>query len=91
MMHFLSGMTRNKELDDRYWIINLPVENGTRKILENQCGLELNGIHFLLVYADDVNLVVGNINTINKQAETLLDTYNGLCLEANAKNAKYYL
>jgi hypothetical protein len=72
-------------------LINLPLENRTRKNLENQGGLELNGIHHLLIYADDVNLLVENINTINKQADTLLDNNKGICLEANAKDTKYYL
>jgi hypothetical protein len=36
-------------------------------------GLKLNGTHQLLAYADDVNLLGDNIDTINKNTETLID------------------
>jgi hypothetical protein len=43
------------------------------KILKNQVGLKLNGTHQLLAYADDVNLLGDNIETIKKNTETLTD------------------
>jgi hypothetical protein len=36
-------------------------------------GLKLNGTHHLLVYADDVNLLGDNRDTIMKKKETLID------------------
>jgi hypothetical protein len=36
-------------------------------------GLKLNGTHRLLAYANDVNLLGDNIDTINKNTQTLID------------------
>jgi hypothetical protein len=36
------------------------------KVQENQVGLKLNGAHQILAYADDVNLLGDNIDTIGK-------------------------
>jgi hypothetical protein len=37
-----------------------------RKAQDNQVGLKLNGTHQLLVYADDINLLGDNIDSIKK-------------------------
>jgi hypothetical protein len=34
---------------------------------------KLNGIHQLLVYADDVDRLGGNIDTVKKDTQTLID------------------
>jgi hypothetical protein len=54
-------------------------------------GLKLNGTHQLLAYADDVNLLGDNIDTIKKNAETLIDASKEVGLEINVDKTKYML
>jgi hypothetical protein len=54
-------------------------------------GLKLNGTHQLLVYADDVNLLGDNIDTIKKNTQTLIDTSKEIGLEVSMETTKYML
>jgi hypothetical protein len=51
----------------------------------------LNGTHQFLAYADDVNLLGDNINTIKKNTATLIDPSKGVGLEINVEETKYVL
>jgi hypothetical protein len=44
-------------------LINCALECFVRKVQKSQEELELNGIYQLLVCADDINLLSGNLNT----------------------------
>jgi hypothetical protein len=55
-------------------------------VQEIQVGLKLNETHQLLAYADDVNLLGDNVDTIKKNTETLIDAGKEVGLEINVEN-----
>jgi hypothetical protein len=59
-----------------------------KKVQVNQVGLKLNGT---LAYADDVNSLGDNKNTIKRYTETLLDASKEVGLEINVEKTKYML
>jgi hypothetical protein len=55
-------------------IFNFALECTIWSVQENQEGLKLNGTHQLLAYADDINIVGENMDTIEKKnGNALLD------------------
>jgi hypothetical protein len=72
-------------------LFNFSLGHAIRKVHENEVGLELNGIHQMLVWADDINLLGDSINTINKNIETFLEASRDVGLEINAEKAKYMM
>jgi hypothetical protein len=55
-------------------LFNFALECASRKVKENQVGLKFNGTHKILAYADDVNLLGDNIDTMKIKTETVMDT-----------------
>jgi hypothetical protein len=70
-------------------LFHFALEYAIRKVQETQLGPKLNWTHYLLVYADDVNLLGFNIDTINKNRH--YDDSNEVGLEANTEKTKYML
>jgi hypothetical protein len=73
--------------------LNFALEYAIRKVQKNQLGVKLNGTHQLLAYAyaDDVNLMGDNIDTIKKNMVTLIDSSKDVGLEINTEKTKYML
>jgi hypothetical protein len=72
-------------------LFNIALQHVTRRVQQNQEGLNLNGTHQLLSCADDGNIVGENIDTIQKDKEALLDAGKEISLEVNPEKTKYML
>jgi hypothetical protein len=84
-----NGLKQGDALSPQFF--NFALEYAIRKVQESQVGLKLNGTHQLLAYVDDVNLLGDNIDTVEKNTETLIDASKEIGLEINIEKIKYIL
>jgi hypothetical protein len=66
-------------------LFNFALEYAIRKVREKQVGLELTGTHQLPAYADYVNLLGYNIDTIGKTTDTLINDSKEVGSEINVE------
>jgi hypothetical protein len=72
-------------------LFNFALKHAIRRVQGNQEGLKLNQTHPLLAYADGINIVGENLDTIQNNTEALSDTSKEVGLEVNAEKTKYTL
>ena len=70
-------------------LFNFALEYAIRSVQVNQDGWKLSGTHQHLVYADDVNILRGNVHTIKKNTQALVFASKETGLEINADKTKY--
>jgi len=68
--------------------LNLALQHAVRRVQVNQDGLQLNGIHQLLLSDDDANTLGGSVKTKNENTEALVVASRQTGQEANADKTK---
>jgi hypothetical protein len=77
--------------ETRRYFITSALEYATRRVQENQEAVKLYGTHHLLAYADDINIVAENIDTIQENKDALVYATKEIGPEENPEKTKYML
>ena len=72
-------------------LFNSALEYANRRVQENRIGLDMNEKYQLLVYADDVNMLGKNFQTIRENTEILIKASKDFGLEVNSDKTKYMI
>jgi hypothetical protein len=70
-------------------IFRFVLEYSIKRVQVNQGDLKLSGKHLMLVYADDVNTVGGNIHTIQKNTAAVEVASREIDRKVNAEETQY--
>ena len=66
-------------------LFNFSLEYAMRMVQETNLGLNMNGTHQILAFADDLNLITIDIRTIERKADVLLNACENISLAINAE------
>jgi hypothetical protein len=67
------------------------LEHSISEVQENQTGLKLNRTHEFLAYANDVNILGDDINTMKKSTESEILASKKVSIEINVERANFML
>ena len=70
---------------------NFALQYAIRRVYENRIGLELNGKHQLLVYADEFNMLGENLQTMRENTEIFIKARKDISFEVNSEKTKYMI
>jgi len=82
-----NGLKQGDALSSLFF--NFALEYAIKRVQVNQDGFKLNGMHQLLAYADDVNILGGSVHTVKENAEALLVATKETGLEVIADKTTY--
>jgi hypothetical protein len=71
MFRIRNGLKQAHSLSP-FFFCSFALEYAIRRVQVNQDGLKLNGTHQLLVYADGVDVLGGDVHTIKENADALV-------------------